>query len=810
MKTIKKKRKGFTLVELLVAISILAIMTVIAIPTLRAFQTNNTKTQYENYKKSIAVSAKLYNDSYTDDLFGNAPYGCQKVKLSELINKKLAKDIQLKDVTCNVYNNNSLAIIKKFNNEYSYDTFAYCENSAGVVQYSDMEKIVQDCELSDGMPTITATSHNETSDNSKKKSVVIHLNDDYGFTANQKIAYLWSRELNINNIDADDFKDEYEYNNSYIKTTGEKVVLNSKSITMSGSSTGTYALYVKPIKVQNIVNNSLTNIQKIGEYRFDHQPPDCPVITATKKGGGALSKETPAQQVQLHLKFATADTDLQNYDYQIKYDDGDWSSTKTNDKNELIIAPSLDGKVKIRVKPRDNANNIRSNWCVSDTYYNDNTAPTKPTVKGYKRTNSTAVTSKGSLTEVNDSTFISGYSFVNATGSTDTFGTISYYYTASGTHGAVSSTKGAYLNVDNEGTSTVRFRACDSAGNCSGEVSYVVKLDRTGPTKPTLTGYSKKNATNVTNGNGLGVYTAGNWLRGWVVVVASGSTDALGNGVNYYNGSTKVSYVNVNSQGSTTVKMKACDNLSNCSAEVSFDVKLDRCEATTISWNSWGACSKSCGTGSQSRTGTKYSSVAGHTTYLCGSAVNAEKSSQNCNTQNCCSSVTYKNGSTCSKACGGGTYNRLAYSAYDGSRCSSKDESSGGSACNSQGCCSSVVYKNGNRCSKSCGGGTHNRLAYSKYDGSRCSSKDESSGGSACNTHSCNKTLKLCRQYYTCINSWAGYDCSRTGYYHDTFTVSPNLVNGYYKIIGGYNDGWYIRAGCLTESGECSYSDCPG
>ena len=51
-----------------------------------------------------------------------------------------------------------------------------------------------------------------------------------------------------------------------------------------------------------------------------------------------------------------------------------------------------------------------------------------------------------------------------------------------------------------------------------------------------------------------------------------------------------------------------------------------------------------------------------------------------------CANVTYKDGTTCSKTCGGGTYNRLAYSSATGARCSTKDQSSGGSACNTQSC----------------------------------------------------------------------------------------------------------------------------
>ena len=56
-------------------------------------------------------------------------------------------------------------------------------------------------------------------------------------------------------------------------------------------------------------------------------------------------------------------------------------------------------------------------------------------------------------------------------------------------------------------------------------------------------------------------------------------------------------------------------------------------------------------------------------------------------------------------------------------------------------CCSSVRYVDGSSCSASCGGGTKNRLAYSNYNGQRCSNKDQSSGGSSCNTQGCEKIL---------------------------------------------------------------------
>lgn len=54
--------------------------------------------------------------------------------------------------------------------------------------------------------------------------------------------------------------------------------------------------------------------------------------------------------------------------------------------------------------------------------------------------------------------------------------------------------------------------------------------------------------------------------------------------------------------------------------------------------------------------------------------------------------------------------------------------------------CDEVTYKDGNTCTKTCGGGTLNQLAYDKYTGARCSSKDKTSGGAKCNTQSCYAT----------------------------------------------------------------------
>ena len=88
--------------------------------------------------------------------------------------------------------------------------------------------------------------------------------------------------------------------------------------------------------------------------------------------------------------------------------------------------------------------------------------------------------------------------------------------------------------------------------------------------------------------------------------------------------------------------------------------------------------------------------------------------------------VNYKDGTICTNVCGGGTYNRIAYSKMDNTTvCSGQNLPSGGSACGS------VYYVDGPICSDDCGG-TYNQIAYSDINDDRCPSYDKSSGGGSC------------------------------------------------------------------------------
>ena len=171
-----------------------------------------------------------------------------------------------------------------------------------------------------------------------------------------------------------------------------------------------------------------------------------------------------------------------------------------------------------------------------------------------------------------------------------------------------------------------------------------------------------------------------------------------------------------------TVYIKVKDELGNSKVETLTYRVYSEC-SSTYSMTSTGSCSANYGFGTATETKKFYDR---YTNNYCSSTSN--------NVSCCINPTTYKGSwSSCSASCGGGVMTR-SVTTYncDGTTSYSSETTS----CNTQSCqsprCSSVYYKDGTSCSNSCGSGTYNRLAYDSYDDSRCYSDDLSSGGSYC------------------------------------------------------------------------------
>ena len=134
----KNNNKGFTMVELLVAMAIMGLLVIMAFPTIRSVQTNNTNTKYEEYGKAAISAAKLYTDSYSSDLFDSNTNQSISIDFNELVKKDLLKDINVSNSTC--LNGSSINIIK-YDDDYTYCLNLLCKaNGSNKELYKKVSK----------------------------------------------------------------------------------------------------------------------------------------------------------------------------------------------------------------------------------------------------------------------------------------------------------------------------------------------------------------------------------------------------------------------------------------------------------------------------------------------------------------------------------------------------------------------------------------------------------------------------------------------------------------------------------------------
>ena len=128
MKNNNNKNKGFTLVELLVCITILGIITMMSIPIIRNISVKNSSTKFNSYLETVINAAKLYVDSYGEDMFGNNEVGCDYISLRTLKEKKLIKDYDESGITCDTAS--TFIQVNKFEDSYSYVGYLGCADTS--------------------------------------------------------------------------------------------------------------------------------------------------------------------------------------------------------------------------------------------------------------------------------------------------------------------------------------------------------------------------------------------------------------------------------------------------------------------------------------------------------------------------------------------------------------------------------------------------------------------------------------------------------------------------------------------------------
>ena len=285
-----KGKKGFTLTELLVVIVILGIITGISIPLIRNLGEKNGRRKYTTYADSMQYSAKLYVDSYNEDLFGHHVSGCAYISYKQLEEKGLLKDIPEADISCN--SENTFVKVVKLNTKYTYTEFLGCGDKVNdavkdvSITYPEENTIY---EMDSDVCGLDASNINITVDPfdpnkfAKRHKTHIVLTSPTGINNNVEIYAAWRKDQNVENVTS--------WKKIVVKVpegqrakveSGEEIRIQSDEEVTPPNENGSYYLLLKVERLDDLYGEHWINKQTeeskylwFGPFKVDNIPPVC-------------------------------------------------------------------------------------------------------------------------------------------------------------------------------------------------------------------------------------------------------------------------------------------------------------------------------------------------------------------------------------------------------------------------------------------------------------------------------------------------------------------------------------------------------
>lgn len=850
-----KNKKGFTFVEILAAITILGILTGVAVVAVSNIIENGKKEHYETAEKNLSLAGQSYvqtNRAYLPKAIGQKT----KIKLSTLVEKNYIQPIKdYSDNDCDM-DASYVQVFKYSQNDYSYVPVLKCGVEGNVYDGTKDSETTYD-------PEITAEIVVDTEKSSAEAQVTIQGNDK--LMAYSYIVYRGSKEVkNSGSVSVKGFKESVTFKIPLTDYTPGKLKVVIAATNIYGNDdtltvTKTVADTKAPtciIKLEDEITSAKewkTGTRKITVGCDDADGSGCAretysktfrgtmkdgeIVIADEAGNPTICKVSVyIDNKEPSCTNSGDSTTWINQNRTIKYGckDGDDESgcDPNNDGGETVFSSTTKTASIASYTIKDKVGNTKTCAARTANVYVDKTAP-KCTNSGdsttWIKTNRTLNYGCSDSHSGCNTSFSGGTKTFTATAKTDTVPAYTIKDIAGNVTNCPARTANVYIdktapNCSSSGGSTswtgsnktITGTCTDAHSGCAGNVTktYSTTTNTTTASPGTVydnVGNSKVCPSNQTvkvdktppttpTSGAIGA-VSGSSTTGSIKTAAGGSTDAHSglSGYRYLvtNTSTKPAASSVTS---TSLNFTRACGKSYYAWAVAIDNVGNRSAVKALgstsdganSYSAWGSCSKSCGGGTQTRTNT----CKLVTTSL----------SQSCNTRTCCSStVDYNCGSwtwsSCTASCGGGTRYQYRYcdtkSAYDGSHCSSSQwrTQRSGSSCNTQGCCSSTYagsWGSYGGCSASCGGGTKYRYRQ-WYSNYDGRWCSEERGSASCNTHSCAPTI-------TCsVGTYGGATKS------NIFTTTNSVAgHWYYAQLHGYTTKTW-SSGTATTSYNTGY-----
>lgn len=324
----KKKNYGFTLVEVLVTISILGVISITALPIVRNLQDSLNRQKEKVCLSSIESVAKLYIDSHAIDEFGNQNEGCVELDIDTIYKETSTVDLS----ECKIDKDKVFVRVTKKNGTYKYETF-YAKTPEE--EASANKGICTSTIISEG-PSIVIDVSNQTK-TEKSKTVTVKVNSPiYGFSEDQEFKYKWVK-YNTNTVIGSE--KTHNFKNNY--NDGAQTLSKSFS---TPNYNGDLQLIVTPVNISDNIGNNTNKVSKSAKISLDNEAPKISITT----------------KVSTYENFRLSITDNDNIEgYQVSTTNKTPTTwEKTKGKTFFLLTTKAKGKYYVYAK--DSAGNISS------------------------------------------------------------------------------------------------------------------------------------------------------------------------------------------------------------------------------------------------------------------------------------------------------------------------------------------------------------------------------------------------------------------------------------------------------------------